>query len=214
MRAARQPPRPAMDDGDFLEEASRLALEGPDRASWRQRLGEYAAYKDFFGSAFVEAKEIRGAFRFRATYLGPWKVGPLWRELEVLGSQTLEALAEGIVRSMGWDNGHLHAFRLARHGARARGLRRGFEITTDTGGESDARHPQYMTNGVLVSHVDHWRYPLMHFEFDFGDGHEFAVAFMGIRPLAKGERASGYPRLVDQRGVAPEQYPDPVGGAE
>src|SRR5665213_2353216 len=66
MKSAQRPPSPAIDDSDFLEEASRLAPEGPEKQSWRERLQEYAAYRDFFRSAFVEATQMKSVFLFRA----------------------------------------------------------------------------------------------------------------------------------------------------
>ena len=47
----------------------------------------------------------------------------------------------------------------------------------------------------------------MRFEFDFGDGHIFELQFKGMRELQKGETIRSLPQVLDQRGVAPEQYP-------
>lgn len=45
------------------------------------------------------------------------------------------------------------------------------------------------------------------FIFDFGDGHEFRIEFKGVRPLISKEHREDFPKLIDQRGVGPEQYP-------
>lgn len=49
---------------------------------------------------------------------------------------------------------------------------------------------------------------MLRFTFDYGDGHQFDVIFKGTRKLSKKEKPGQFPRLVDQRGVAPEQHPD------
>ncbi len=43
--------------------------------------------------------------------------------------------------------------------------------------------------------------------FDYGDGHGFSIEFKGPRILDKDEKGVEFPRIIDQRGVAPDQYP-------
>jgi hypothetical protein len=44
------------------------------------------------------------------------------------------------------------------------------------------------------------------FLFDYGDEWRFVVELLKIGPAKKGTR---YPRIVSEKGDAPEQYPDP-----
>ncbi|MBU6389848.1 hypothetical protein KGQ71_05040 [Patescibacteria group bacterium] len=204
-----KPSLPVIDDQEFLEDAAKFIKEGPHKEWWQENLEEYTAYKQFFQTVFVEPKELKGIFLFRATYLRSEKGRPIWREIEIAGSQTLEKLAEEIIDSMDWDNDHLHAFRLAPPGTkRSQYFRRDFAIMIDTEGNADQEHPEYLTNKVKVAQIDYEKFPVMRFEFDFGDSHEFDVEMQSVRPLGKSEKISQFPRLVDQRGVAPEQYPD------
>lgn len=209
MKSSQKPSLPALDDQEFLEEFSRLAKnEGPYKEQFKKRLEEYISYKQFFQTVFIEPKDMKCVFRYRITYLRSEKNRPIWREIEIVGSQKLEKLAEEIIKAMGWDNDHLHAFRFVPAETKYKEYgQQHFAIMIDTEGNADSDYPEHLTNKVQVSQINYEKFPQMHFEFDFGDSHEFTVEFKGIRALGRKEMVSQFPRLIDQRGVAPEQYP-------
>jgi len=74
-------------------------------------------------------------------------------------------------------------------------------------GFEDDPYPWFKTKDIPVSQIDWKRFPVIGFVFDFGDGHKFDITFKTMREKEKGDAKLHFPYLVDQRGVAPEQYP-------
>lgn len=63
------------------------------------------------------------------------------------------------------------------------------------------------TNQIHIADIDYAKHPKLKFTFDFGDGHEFDVELKSRRDFEKTDQGVRFPHAVDQRGIAPEQYP-------
>ena len=68
--------------------------------------------------------------------------------------------------------------------------------------------PILHTNEVIVSSIDYSKHPKLGFVFDFGDDHRFMMEYKGVRDADKNDKRGAFPKIIDQRGVAPKQYPD------
>ena len=170
---------------------------------------DYARYLKFFNEqVFVDGGENKSVYRFRVIYLKSshfWK-RTVWRDIEILGREYFVLFAEVIIDSLGWFNDHMHGFRFPDPEERnSQYAVSPFEFFAP--GWEDDPHPYFKSDQVKIDQINYERFPRFHFEFDFGDGHEFQVDYKGTRPWSRKERVSQFPRLTDQRGVGPEQYP-------
>lgn len=195
--------KPKIDDKNFEKQTQQEITKKNHVSFMKMILKEHKDYVAFMTDAFL-SETHNGIFTIRATYRR--KKG-LWREIEILGLQSLEDLALMIVESMDWAHDHCHGFWLPD--------KRHCRMYGDYGifdeGIEDDPHPKFKTHNVSISHIDWKRFPVLGFVFDFGDGHEFDITCKGIREVLPSEKHRQLPRLVDQRGVAPEQYPDEDG---
>lgn len=73
-------------------------------------------------------------------------------------------------------------------------------------GWEDDPHPTYKTDEICIQDIDYNKIPKLDFIFDFGDEHRFDIEFKGSREPKKKERIDDFPKVVDQRGIGPEQY--------
>ena len=139
-------------------------------------------------------------FKIGLLYIEPG----IWRRIHVPGGYTFWDLHVAIQDSMGWQDRHLHVFRLIR-----KGNRKPLSIGIPT--EESAKH-------VLPD----WEVPLserldepgaeMIYEYDFGDGWEHKVLLEAI--MLKEEDAV-YPRCVGgERTCPPEDCGGPPGYEE
>lgn len=201
--------KPKIDEGNFLKAINKAIAEGRHVEALNKYKEDYAKYLKFFNEqAFVEGDRRKLVYRFKVTYLesSPFWEKTVWRDIEILGSQTFDLFADFIIHSMGWDNDHMHGFRLPDHGERnSQYSVSPYEFFAP--GWEDDPHPYFKSNQIKVNQINYERFPRLHFEFDFGDGHGFQVDFKGTRSLERKEQVSKFPRLTDQRGVGPEQYP-------
>jgi hypothetical protein len=125
----------------------------------------------------------------------------IWREIEVRSHHSLYTLAESAVQTFGFDFDHPFGFYPGsgrnRHKAGPK-----YELFTDLGEPTsdDAL-------GVETVNVD-TAFPKvgtrMTLLFDYGDEWLFDVELIGV---GRTEPRIRYPRLLRQRGDAPEQYP-------
>ena len=142
-------------------------------------------------------------YSFKVNYL---LKKPVWREFEICGCQKFDELAEAITDSMRWYHDHLHAFSFSdakqKHWQFTLSRLAFFSPDCD-----DDPHPTYKSDKVKIENIDYKKNPKLRFEFDFGDGHLFDVNFISLRPMKKNEVVDEFPKLIDQQGVAPEQYP-------
>lgn len=193
---------PKIIEGDFHEVINDAIKKGRHVDYLKNALDEYKQYKKVFEKALTDKNPFDKAYLFRVTYL---EKKPVWRDILILGSQTFEDLAEAIIDSMGWDNDHMHGFSFPEKQKKGYFYYTPFTFFAD--GWEDDPYPTYKSNQILICNIDYDTHPKLRFEFDFGDSHMFEVHFTEMRELQKGESIRTLPKVLDQRGVAPEQYP-------
>jgi hypothetical protein len=140
---------------------------------WRQNLN------------FPRLEPREGTFIFRVS------LGKVWRLIAMPANSTLEDLVNLILRSVEFDNDHLHAVTYRD--------RMGILIT--------ACHP-VMDEGPFTNQVRFGMLPLdpgqtMKLVYDFGDNWEFTIKLERIEPPSAKNKA---PRILESHGEAPEQY--------
>jgi len=196
--------KPKINEGDFYAGITQVIDEGRHVDYLREVIRKYEEYKVKFEQSFTEKNPATAVYKFRVTYNNKERV---WREIELLSKQTFESLAVEIIKSMGWDNDHMHGFELDEYQQGADPLMTGSSLAFFAEGWEDDPHPTFKTNEIRICDIDYKKRPTLEFTFDYGDGHFFDVKFVSRRGRHKQERVQDFPRLIDQRGVAPEQYP-------
>jgi Plasmid pRiA4b ORF-3-like protein len=116
---------------------------------------------------------------------------PVWRQVVIPAGYTLDRVHDVIQAAMGWQNSHLHLFRIAGREYRPAYL----DDELETLDEKQFRIGDLMTTGDLAD-----------YEYDFGDGwgHELAV---GASSAA--DAATVYPECTGGEGACP---PEDCGG--
>ena len=61
---------------------------------------------------------------------------------------------------------------------------------------------------MLVASIDYHKHPKIGFVFDFGDDHRFLMEYKGTRIADTKDTKKNFPKVVDERGTPPEQYPN------
>jgi len=192
---------PKIKDKEFFKSINSAIAEGRHVDYLKQVLVDFDKYQETFNNAFNLENSNKKVYTFRVNYTGK---KPVWREIEVYGDQYFVELAEEIIFSMDWDNDHMHGFCLNKKGEVMFGKDSPFFYAPAW---EDEPFPTYKTDEIKIYHIDYEKYPKLGFIFDFGDGHQFTVEFKGTRDKKRDEYVDDFPILVDQRGVAPEQYP-------
>jgi len=193
---------PIIKEGDFYEQINGAIAAGRHISYLKEVIKKYEEYKKVFAENFT-TKNTKGAvYEFRISYL---LKKPVWREIEILGKQSFFDLAEETIASMNWENDHMHGFDL-KYPRKPDPLITGSSISIFAPGWEDDPHPTFKTDEVMIADLDYIKQSKLRFTFDYGDGHEFDVEFKKMRVLSKGEKISNFPHVIDQRGVAPEQY--------
>ena len=196
---------PTINDSDFLSSINGAIAEGRHVDYLQNVLRDYEWYKKEFGLAFTDKQPTDAIYSFRAIYLLKKQV---WREFEVRGQNTFDELAEAIIASMSWDNDHMHGFSLAgreRKSFVGDGHREEAEFFAPAW--EDDPFPTYKSDEIKICQIDYKKIPKLNFIFDYGDGHRLDIIPKGVRAMDKKEKRREFPHLIDQRGVAPEQYP-------
>lgn len=197
------PPKfPKIIEGDFYQVINKAIKENRHTDYLEKVLKEYEEYKSVFLQAFTDKNSAENIYLFQANYQLKKSV---WREIAILGSQTFNDLAEAIIYYMDWENDHMHGFSLP--GKKNRGNFYYSPFTFYAPDWEDDPYPTYKSNQIRICDIDYNLYPKLDFVFDFGDNHEFQISLKTIDDVRK-NRPEEFPLLVDQRGVAPEQYPD------
>lgn len=179
-------------------------------------LTEWAAHYGAFGRRIVGAgapeRPVRRATRRRPGSRAPEfthvltldvelsDVEPrVWRRIEVPDTYSFYELHVAIQDAMGWQDYHLHEFRVDRGGGRP--LRIGFP-DDDVPAEDDT------VLGWFVAVADHLGAPGAHvrYVYDFGDGWRHDVRFVARAPRVE---RTAYPRCMDGARACP---PEDVGG--
>lgn len=197
---------PMIEDEDDFKESINIAIDRGDHVEYLRRVLEnYEWYKREFAKVFLDG-DPNAIYRFRVTY--DLKKG-VWREIEIRGGQTFEELARAIVSAMGWDYDHMHGFTIP---GIVKKPSAGVQFEGPTRIEFFAPHweddpfPTYKSDQIRICQIDHANHPVIDFIFDFGDGHEFTLAYQGIRSAEAGDKKTKFPVIVDQKGIAPKQY--------
>lgn len=127
----------------------------------------------------------------------------LWRKVAVRDSVRLYDLAAGILNAFDFDMDHAFGF-FEKAGWGHLDSEKRYELFTDL--EEEGVEPTGAGSVKKTKVKDVWKKKgdTMHFLFDYGDDWWFAVKLERMDDAAKGK----YPRVVDQKGDAPEQYPD------
>ena len=196
--------KPKIQEGDFYKVINQAIAEERHVDYLQEVLKKYEEYKRVFDENFTDKNPREAVYKFHAVYL---LKKPVWRDIEILGKQTFCHLAEEIIYSMNWDNDHMHGFEFPKVRKKPAPFFIGSAISFFAPGWEDDPHPTYKSDEIRICDMDYTKQPKLKFMFDFGDGHEFDIAFGGTRSINKKEKERDFPRMVDQRGVAPEQYP-------
>jgi len=195
---------------EFENDMVRLIAEEKDRhkVSWfKMWLEEFNEYRKCYEGIVTTENSLSDFYIVKFAYT---RKTPVWREILAKGSDTLDDLAACLIDSMGWDNDHLHQF-LPRT---VNGQHQGFysPLAIKLGyPEDDEDWPSYKTQVVRMADIDWEKWPKWNFAFDFGDDHTFNVDFKEKITKAEARKRHYFeytPILIDQRGVAPVQYPD------
>lgn len=195
--------KPKIKEGDFYKEINQAIDEGRHVGYLRSYLKQYEIYKKFFDNTLTDKNPKHQVYKFKFNYLGK---KPVWRVFEICGCQQFDILAEAVTDSMEWYNDHLHMFCFPETRGKSKILSYSMFSINSPHTEDDP-YPTLKTDEVKIENVDYSKYPKLRFIFDFGDDHEFDVEFKGMRKLDKDEVVDEFPRMIDIRGVAPEQYP-------
>lgn len=195
---------PKIQEGDFQETINNAIKEGRHVNYLQAVLEKYGQYKEAFENVFTSKNPENNIYKFKATYL---QKKPVWRDIELLGNQSFFDLAEEIIASMDWISDHMHGFDIPGTEREPDPLMTGSSKSFFAPGWEDDPHPTYKTVEIRICDVDYNKLPKLDFTFDYGDGHEFKVEFKSMRKMGQKDNKTHFPQLVDQRGVAPEQYP-------
>lgn len=200
------PALPIIEESDFLESMNKTIAEKQHVDYLQDVLKQYDEYKQVFGNVLIplQSKDCQRVFTFRVNYL---LKNPVWRVFELHGCETLEEFAAAIVDSMGWANDHLHGFYVPE----GRGKMKYYAYTENAINApemDDDPFPTFKSNQVRIANINYEKYPKLGFVFDFGDGHRFDILYKDVREETNKHSDEDMPRLVDQRGVGAEQYPD------
>ena len=197
---------PKIEEGNFRAAIAKAIKQDRHVEYLKEVLREYEWYRNEFSKIFSSDQPARAIYRFRIDYLLKRGVS---RDIEILGMQTFEKLARLIVKSMGWYYDHMHGFTVSDI---ERPASKKMEWPMTTRLEFFEQHweddpfPTYKSNQIKIYQIDYKRFPVLNFIFDFGDGHEFKIRYLGATEKRGVALVGDFPRVVKKRGVAPEQY--------
>lgn len=144
-------------------------------------------------------KPVREVFQFKVTLaeVAP----PVWRRIQVAAASTFWDLHVALQDAMGWQDCHLHMFRVARPGSRK-------VVQIGIPDPDMSTGPTACLPGWETSLQKFFARPgqQAEYEYDFGDGWEHAVVLEGI---LMPEPGASYPRCTAGERACP---PEDVGG--
>lgn len=184
------------EEKDFLKDMGSQIKKNNHVEYFEGAIKNFNEYKKFISENLLECEhKMNTIYRVKFTYVRQKNV---WREFEVFEHQTLEEITESLLDSMEWDNDHLHAYHFgdwySGHGIYSPHI-------------EDESWPTLKTSDVPIASIDFSKNKKMYFVFDFGDDHRFHLEFVSTRLAEKKDDMDVFPKLVDIRGVGPEQYP-------
>lgn len=134
-------------------------------------------------------------FQFKITLLGTEP--PIWRRIQVPDG-SLDELHHQIQSCMGWENGHLHSFKIDRQQYGDPGM-----LDSGWGGPKIIDSLKTQLSDLLARRRKSFRF---HYEYDFGDSWLHEIEYEGTMEAEAGGK---YPRcLAGERACPPED----VGG--
>jgi len=149
------------------------------------------------------------------TYIFKVKLKHVWRKIEILGRQTLDDLHMTIKEAFNFDADHLYSFFMsgkawddsdfeyyhpeADGGPLENKMRTIFSLIR--GSHPERRLP---ATTVRIESLNLKPKQKFLYLFDYGDEWRFEVEFLKEGSSEK----TLYPRIIDSRGEAPQQYPD------
>lgn len=128
----------------------------------------------------------------------------VWRRIQVPATYSFWDLHVAIQDAMGWEDRHLHEFRLLDADASGT-VRIGIPVELSHEGERPV-HPGWTMAMASVLDQQQVHAPSMLYAYDFGDGWLHTVIDEGLRPV---EGRASYPRCVEGQGHCP---PEDCGG--
>ncbi len=131
-----------------------------------------------------------GVYAFKAKFE---RAKRIYRTIELRSEQTLEGLHFAIQSAIGWDADHLYTFYM-------NGARNDRRYAYACPYEDD--NPPW-TDEAIIGELGLVKKHKFLYYFDYGDDHEFEIEVVAIKPQADEGK---YPRVVDSKGEAPEQY--------
>lgn len=197
---------PKIKEENFKESINSAIAQGRHVDYLKNVLDNYEWYQSQFANVFVNGEPL-AVYIFRAAYERKPK---LWREIEILGSQTFEKLAKTIVSAMKWQYDHMHGFTIPGIEKKPSGKMPYEPITRldfFAPHWEDDPFPTYKSNEIKICQIDYQKNPTLDFIFDFGDCHEFQISYKGMRPLKSSEAKTSFPAVINKAGIAPKQYP-------
>lgn len=194
---------PIVKEGDFQKVIGEAFSKKRHVSYLKKVLKDFELYKKTFDQVFASDNSSDEIYLFRFKYVDKHL---LWRDIAIYGWQTLCNLAETLIESLGWDNDHMHGFSLKKYENKPLNRYNNFSIYSP--GWEDDPHPTFKTNEIEIANIDWTKYPKWNFVFDFGDSHEFDVEIKPFNPKSiDKDWCQALPLCIDQRGVAPIQYP-------
>lgn len=201
---------PQIQESNFVEAINKSIKKGQHVDQLKEFLLDYEKYQKVFSDVFSDKNPLNAIYIFRVTLLCD---RPVWRDIAISGKDTFCDLADTIIEWMDWDNDHMHAFSLKK--VAGVNQNRYTQYSFYAPGWEDDPHPTYKTDEIKIANLDYEKHPKLNFVFDFGDGHEFDIELKKIDEKSKAKDfREPLPTCIDQRGVAPIQYPDYEGDSE
>jgi hypothetical protein len=127
------------------------------------------------------------------TYLIRVSLGNVWRTIALSGKHSLEDLHLVIQDAFDFNNDHLYSFSLDH---RRLSPRKSFN-------DPRASEPPF-ADEAIVGQMSFYKGQRMLYVFDFGDWWEFDIEIIDILD----ESHEGSPKILQQKGENPQQYPD------
>ncbi len=115
----------------------------------------------------------------------------VWFMLELRGDQTLHDLHFAILDAADFDSDHMYSFYLSG---------RAWDEATEYGLQQAKHSSRTRLDNLRLRLKQRWLYL-----FDYGDQHEFDVQLIAT---SSDQPSGDYPRLIEQHGQMPPQYPD------
>lgn len=194
---------PQIQEGDFQKVINEAMKANRHKDYLMKVLFDYDQYQQVFKDAFTDKNPLKAVYIFRVIHQNK---KPVWREIAIWGNQTFCDLAETIIEWMNWDNDHMHGYSMKHVNNKPQLRYTPFSMYAP--GWEDDPHPTFKTDQIRIRDINYQKHPRWGFIFDFGDGHEFDIKLKKINDKAtKRDFDEHLPTCIDQRGVAPIQYP-------